>query len=1058
MQKVLVTDEQRMLPAYASMPAEELPMFAENRVHQRSSGDPYPCKIVAQVDRQHRVKRPFRIITLENEYLRLELMPDLGGRIYAALDKRTGYDFFYRQHVVKPALIGLLGNWISGGVEFNWPCHHRPSTYMPVDVSIEEEPGGAVTVWMSENEPLNRMKGMVGIHLAPGEARFDTRMKVYNGTPARHSFLWWENAAVPVNPQYRLVFPPDVHYVQFHYRKNVTTYPVASGVYNGIRMGDGVDISYHKNTHQPTSYFCAASKYDFFGGYDEGKRCGVVHVADRHVSVGKKMFTWAYHQLARSWERALTDTDGAYAELMASSYSLNQPDFAWLMPYESKEFSQLWYPIGDVGTPLCACAEASFSVDAGMLKVQCTVPLTNARLTVNGKVHALNADPEHIFTLPLTEELHSFCLADETGRELLRYEKPAEQVLQELPATIPDNPTLDQLKTSQELYLLGIHVAQYRDPAIRPAAYWQEALRREPDHLPSLIALASDELAHFRPKKAWELAQHAWRVATVRNFHPESGELDYLRGRILEALHKPEEALDAYLQAAWTQDARSRAMTRAAMVELRLCRWHDALSHAEEALCQHAHNETAMLARIVALRHLGSPQAEAALAAAEAFDRLNVTLRALKYGATPALYATLQSDPCQSALDMAQDLSDLGETALAAAILGGLPQPCAMAAYVRAFLAGDTAAWASAGKLPIGIAYPLRPLEHQALTAALAANPQDAIALNLLGCLTYHTENYEHAAALWEQAVKADPAQYMACRNLAVAYYSHLGRPEKALPLLEKALALHPDDGQLVWEKGYLMTRLHAAPLDTVAFLAKSGITREDVVLERCRALNLAGQHAQVLDLMASRQFVPCEGGEHAVAEQYMFAHHALGRKAMQAGDLQSALTHFQAAQQLPENLGAGLWNEVLLVPHQYFEAVCRQRLGDAEGAQQLFAHILLLKVDYFSNMHLPELPCWQAMVLMRTGREPQAREMLAEHVRRQEHAAIARDAGYYKTTPFFISYMEPAETLRRAGCDWQTAMACWASGDVTHAAVLAKAALAGEPANLYAMLIAGGI
>ena len=200
MQKVLVTDERRMLPAYASMPAEELPMFAENRVHQRSSGNPYPCKIVAQVDRQHREERPFRVIMLENEYLRLELMPELGGRIYAALDKRTGYDFFYRQHVIKPALIGLLGNWISGGVEFNWPCHHRPSTFMPVDVSIEEEPSGAVTVWKSENEPLDRMKGMVGIRLAPGEARFDTRMKVYNGTPTRHSFLWWENAAVPVNP------------------------------------------------------------------------------------------------------------------------------------------------------------------------------------------------------------------------------------------------------------------------------------------------------------------------------------------------------------------------------------------------------------------------------------------------------------------------------------------------------------------------------------------------------------------------------------------------------------------------------------------------------------------------------------------------------------------------------------------------------------------------------------------------------------------------------------------------------------------------------------------
>ena len=201
-----------------------------------------------------------------------------------------------------------------------------------------------------------------------------------------------------------------------------------------------------------------------------------------------------------------------------------------------------------------------------MLKVQCTVPLAHACLTVNGEAHTLNADPEHIFTLPLAEELRSFCLTDEAGRELLRYEKPAEQELRELPATIPDNPTLDQLKTAQELYLLGVHVEQYRDPAIRPAAYWREALRREPDHLPSLIALANDELAHFCPEKAWELAQHAWRVVTVRNFHPESGELDYLRGRILEALHRPEEALDAYLQAAWAQDARSRTMTRAAMV------------------------------------------------------------------------------------------------------------------------------------------------------------------------------------------------------------------------------------------------------------------------------------------------------------------------------------------------------------------------------------------------------------------------------------------------------------------------------------------------------------
>ena len=138
MQKVLVTDEWRMLPTYASKPAEELPMFAENRVHQRSSGNPYPCKIVAQVDRQHREERPFRVITLENEYLRLELMPELGGRIYAALDKRTGYDFFYRQHVI---FIRMCASsppwsvWLGRGCPAAWSST-GPATIAPAPLCL----------------------------------------------------------------------------------------------------------------------------------------------------------------------------------------------------------------------------------------------------------------------------------------------------------------------------------------------------------------------------------------------------------------------------------------------------------------------------------------------------------------------------------------------------------------------------------------------------------------------------------------------------------------------------------------------------------------------------------------------------------------------------------------------------------------------------------------------------------------------------------------------------------------------------------------------------------
>ena len=99
-----------VLPTYLEPEAEEMPMFAENRVHQRTSGNPYPNKIVSAVDRVNRVDKEYIAVHLENKYVHVVILPELGGRVYSATDKSTGYDFFYKQHVIKPALIGVLGS------------------------------------------------------------------------------------------------------------------------------------------------------------------------------------------------------------------------------------------------------------------------------------------------------------------------------------------------------------------------------------------------------------------------------------------------------------------------------------------------------------------------------------------------------------------------------------------------------------------------------------------------------------------------------------------------------------------------------------------------------------------------------------------------------------------------------------------------------------------------------------------------------------------------------------------------------------------------------------
>ncbi len=162
---------------------------------------------------------------------------------------------------------------------------------MPTDYKVTNDSDGGASVWLSEHDPMDRMKGMVRVRLRPAATYFETEVRLFNRTEVRHSFLWWENAAVPVNKDYQIFFPPDVSYVNFHYKRSVTTFPVADnslGIFNGIRYNGDTDISMHKNTIQPTSYFSAPSKYDFFGGFDHGKNCGVVHIANHHISPGKK--------------------------------------------------------------------------------------------------------------------------------------------------------------------------------------------------------------------------------------------------------------------------------------------------------------------------------------------------------------------------------------------------------------------------------------------------------------------------------------------------------------------------------------------------------------------------------------------------------------------------------------------------------------------------------------------------------------------------------------------------------------------------------------------------
>ena len=265
-----------VIPTYEVGKMEKAPMFMEKRVYQGSSGVVYPYPVIEKVS-DEKTDKEWQAIWLENEYIKVMVLPELGGRIQMAYDKVKQRHFVYYNHVIKPALVGLTGPWISGGIEFNWPQHHRPSTYLPVDSKIVENEDGSVTVWVNEIERMMHQKGMAGFTLRPGCGYLEIQGRVSNPAPLPQTFLWWANPAVEVNEQYQSVFPPDVNAVFDHGKRAVSTFPIATGTYYKMDYSAGVDISNYKNIKVPTSYMAVNSKYDFEGGYENDTHGGSLY-------------------------------------------------------------------------------------------------------------------------------------------------------------------------------------------------------------------------------------------------------------------------------------------------------------------------------------------------------------------------------------------------------------------------------------------------------------------------------------------------------------------------------------------------------------------------------------------------------------------------------------------------------------------------------------------------------------------------------------------------------------------------------------------------------------
>lgn len=1005
--------EKLNIPTYTAPLGDLNPLFLERRNNQGATGRIYPAAVNDYVNNR-KVDQAYTAVFLENEYIQLIMLPELGGRIFGALDKTNHYEFFYRQHVIKPALIGLFGSWISGGAEFNWPQHHRPSTFMPADFILESGVDGSQTVWLGDHEPTQRMKGMVGICLYPGKALVETKVRLFNRTPFPQNFLFWQNIAVHVNDQYQIFFPPDVTHVVFHSKHEMAHYPVAREIYCGFDLTRGVDISWHKNTSKATSYFAGESAFDFFGGYDHGKGAGTMHIANHHISPGKKLFTWGNDEFSKVWEQNLTDADGPYAELMAGSYTDNQPDFSWLRPYESKSFSQFWYPFKEIGTARHANLRAAVNLTvedhtatAGIYVTE-TVKQAKVSLVAGGKTlfeHEKDLAPESAFRFEVklpdsikeTELTLQICAAD--GSELLAY-TPQARVEKPLPAPINPPPAPHKIATVDELFLTGQHVEQYLHPTLDPDTYWREALRREPADSRSNNALGRLLVRRGVFAEAEKYLRAAIQSLTRLNQHPYDGEVFYNLGLALRWQRRFDEAYAAFYKAIWSYAWQSAGYYALAELDARRGDYAAALLQAENA-CADRNNHKAHNLKAALLRHLG--RAKEALALAEAtlaqdpldFWALNEVLLANEQigqnsAEVKAKIAAFRADP-QLYLDVAFDYANAGLWTEASALLEDLlarnTPAYPMVLYVLGYCASQLGEadngrdyYQRAAQSPADYCFPARLEELEVLTHVCATNPHDARAPYYLGNLLFDKKQYEPAIENWEAATQLDPHFSIAWRNLGLAYFNVRKDAIKARECYEQALKVNPQDHRVLYEMAILLKRMGADPAEILSlFETRLNLVKErdHLYLDWATLYNDLKQPQKALELLSARRFYPWEGLEGLIADQYALAHLRLGQQALAGGNPQKALEHFQAGWHFPPTLGGGRWSAVSDLPCQYYEGVALAQLGQSETAEAAFERVLAADESEWSLNFLPSLIYFKALALQRLGKTAEAQQKL---------------------------------------------------------------------------------
>lgn len=915
-----------------------MPRFYEGRSHQGVQRRIYPYPYDDGVTRRtENVDYP--MIFLENEYILLKIAPEQGGRIYTAYDKTNDYKWFYENDVVKPSMIGMVGNWRSGGLAWGYPHHHGPHTVENMDYEIEEHADGSKTVWINNTDRLMRVNILIGYTIYPNSSIVEMTINPRNRTALGHSFLFWANPAVHCDSAYQVIFPPSVQYVTHHAKREMTAWPIADSRYSNYDF-TGIDISWWKNTHVPGSFFAWNPQEGYFGGYDHNRQAGTVWIGNHYTMPGMKYWADGNNPNGLRTNEGLTDDSGRYIELMAGFYSDNQPDYSWLKPYETKFGKMVWFPIRELGGLKYANRNGAMNYEIKgsdiEVRLNTTSPHKMAKFVLKSTGREIKtenisispAEPRKITAkLPagVTETDLDFALYDANGELIMGY-IPIEYPKQDKPEALGSFPQPEDIKTVEELYLTGLRINQFHS-TMDPMPYYREALNRDPGNSDVNTQLGILAIKGHN----WEQAEKYFRTAATRvktyYTRPKNCESLYYLGIVLRERGRLDEAYDWLYQSSWDYAWHTAAYYQLAEIDCLRGDYETALDHVNRSLVSNTDNIRALNLKGLILRKMGATaEAQAWFEAVLEKTKINymamnelIAMNIAKGNKTKAdndlkKLSKWMRDDVQAYLEFSTEYMSAGAYKEAAEVLTRMevkgetfPMLYYYLGYVNEIQGAKDKALAyykKANTMPSDYCFPFRSEEAIILDHAMAMDPNAAKTPYYLGNL-YYERQPRKAMELWEKSASLDPRFYIVHRNLGLAYNEIEGDYDKALVSMNKAAEVNNGDTRLLVEIDALYELTKVSPKDKYDFWKKNydvASKRDETLLRLITRTVEYGRYDEALNILKTNSVTETEGSRD-IQNAYLNSYTLRALAALDTKQFDNAMKDIEAALAYPIGL-----------------------------------------------------------------------------------------------------------------------------------------------------------